>query len=151
MNYYETGGYYTVKDFKPLKGIPISGPLSTPSRIPYKYVLEMVRSGYEVYEHNKYNKAQKVRVTIDNINDENKFTLAEGLAAKKADEVKVEEKSSVPTPVVTKEEQKDYNNNSNKKDKKKDKTYHNDNKKDDGNKSVMGEVPVTKSDNFEKI
>lgn len=61
---------YTVASAKPICGMGgIQGPLTTPSKIKFNDVLEMVRKGYEIYQVNPVDHSEKVRVSISNIND----------------------------------------------------------------------------------
>ena len=43
---------YTVDSVCNIPGIGITGPLSTPMKMDFQNVLEMVKKGYVVYEHN---------------------------------------------------------------------------------------------------
>lgn len=64
------GRYFTIASALPIKALGnINGPLTTPVQIPFADVLDMLRKNYVIYEHNPVNKAEKVRVTIDNVNN----------------------------------------------------------------------------------
>ncbi|GEM_PF-5882393 len=70
------GRYFTIASAMPIKALgDINGPLTTPVQIPYADILDMLRKNYVIYEHNPVNKAEKVRVTIDNVNNV-KFTTS---------------------------------------------------------------------------
>ena len=70
------GRYFTIASAMPIKALgDINGPLTTPVQIPYADILNMLRKNYVIYEHNPVNKAEKVRVTIDNVNNV-KFTTS---------------------------------------------------------------------------
>ena len=61
---------YTVASTKPIYGMgKIQGPLTTPSKIDFADVLEMVRKGYDIYQVNPVDHSEKVKVTISNINN----------------------------------------------------------------------------------
>lgn len=64
------GRYFTIASALPITALGnINGPLTTPVQIPFADVLDMLRKNYVIYEHNPVNKAEKVRVTIDNVNN----------------------------------------------------------------------------------
>lgn len=58
---------YTVMTNKAIPSLNgIIGPLTTPTEIDDSAVLQMVKRGYVVYQHNPNLQSEKVRVTIDN-------------------------------------------------------------------------------------
>ena len=59
---------YTVNTVKNIPGLGISGPLTTPMKMEFHHVLDMVKNGYKVYEHNPQDLTEKVLVTMQNIN-----------------------------------------------------------------------------------
>lgn len=60
---------YTVASNGPISCLAdIQGPLTTPTKMEFIDVLNMVKKGYVVYEHNPADLTEKVRVTINNIN-----------------------------------------------------------------------------------
>ena len=69
---------YTVKNNLRIPGLNINGPLTEPTEIDYLSVLDMVKAGYTVYQHNPYNLTSKVRVTAKNINTIT-FTASDGI------------------------------------------------------------------------
>ncbi len=46
----------------------ITGPVTTPTELDPVDALDLVRSGFDVYEVNPYNKKEKVKVTVYNFN-----------------------------------------------------------------------------------
>ena len=59
---------YTVQSTGVIPGLGINGPLTTPTKMEFLHVLDMVKKHYVVYEHNPSDTTEKVRVTINNIN-----------------------------------------------------------------------------------
>lgn len=102
----------TQKEIPSLNGI--KGPLTTPVEIDSISVLNMVRRGYEVYQHNPYILTEKVRVTVSNYNKivfpTNEEKSIE-IAKKREEEERIAEEMKIP--VVSKEENSSKNNNNN--------------------------------------
>ena len=102
----------TQKEIPSLNGI--KGPLTTPVEIDSVSVLNMVRKGYEVYQHNPYILTEKVRVTANNYNKivfpTNEEKSIE-IAKKREEEERITKEMKIP--VVTKEEDSSKNNNNN--------------------------------------
>lgn len=105
----------------------ITGPVTTPTELNVVDALELVRSGFDVYEVNPYNKKERVKVTVYNFNSIRFKTTESDMIARKRlnrEMQKLESSSKVDT---SKEEKKEETStvSSNKEDKKDDK------KKDD--------------------
>lgn len=102
----------TQKEIPSLNGI--KGPLTTPVEIDSVSVLNMVRKGYEVYQHNPYILTEKVRVTANNYNKivfpTNEEKSIE-IAKKREEEERITKEMKIP--VVTNEENSSKNNNNN--------------------------------------
>lgn len=102
----------TQKEIPSLNGI--RGPLTTPVEIDSVSVLNMVRKGYEVYQHNPYILTEKVRVTANNYNKivfpTNEEKSIE-IAKKREEEERITKEMKIP--VVTNEENSSKNNNNN--------------------------------------
>ena len=102
----------TQKEIPSLNGI--KGPLTTPVEIDSISVLNMVRRGYEVYQHNPYILTEKVRVTVSNYNKivfpTNEEKSIE-IAKKREEEERITKEMKIP--VVTNEENSSKNNNNN--------------------------------------
>lgn len=102
----------TQKEIPSLNGI--RGPLTTPVEIDSVSVLNMVRKGYEVYQHNPYILTEKVRVTANNYNKivfpTNEEKSIE-IAKKREEEERIAEEMKIP--VVSKEENSSKNSNNN--------------------------------------
>ena len=72
---------YIVETRQPIYGLDgIVGPLTTPTEISFKNVLEMVNRGYIIYQVNPYDVNEKIRVTKSNINTI-RFTVSRSRAA----------------------------------------------------------------------
>lgn len=118
---------FTVASQGTVLGLGISGPITTPVVLDPKNVLKMVKKGMVIYEHNPYNTAEKVKMTVYNINT-NKFDMAAGLKAKSDNEAAIQKAQGMVIGVAHREAaEKENNNKKNNKDSK-----------------------ITKPDNFEK-
>lgn len=61
---------YIVSTPKAIIGMDgMQGPLTTPTKMKFADVLEMVRKGYVIYEVNPHNHNEKVKVTVNNIHN----------------------------------------------------------------------------------
>lgn len=60
-----------------IPALSMCGPIINPLLIPENIVCEMVKGGYEMYEHNPVNYTEKIRLTIHNMKDEKKFVPGE--------------------------------------------------------------------------
>ena len=59
---------YVVKSSKMIIGLNIMGPLSTPTAMEYKDVLEMVSRGYDIYEVNPKDSREQIKLSKSNVN-----------------------------------------------------------------------------------
>lgn len=135
---------YIVKSQKTIIGMhDIMGPLTTPSKMKFSNVLEMVRKGYDIYQVNPYNTTEMVKVTISNINDIN-FSISRSTAAsqKKLNREFQEMDKPIIVDVVSKENKPINNTKENKEDQK--------NKQNDNKKSSDTNEKISKPDDFTK-
>ena len=130
---------YTVASSKPIIGLGIYGPLSTPTPMVYNDVLEMVTHKYDVYEVNPADYTEKVKVTISNINTITfKNSRAVSLRNRKRNrEIQEMSKPVVVSTVKTETEQVVV-------------TKQNDKNKKEDNKNNKSEVKVSTPDAFKK-
>ena len=99
---------YTIASNGPISCLAgIQGPLTTPTKMEFIDVLNMVKKGYAVYEHNPSDTTEKVRVTINNINSI-KFTSSRIAAVNRrnSNEEKQAISDSMKVAVVNKDSDK---------------------------------------------
>lgn len=99
---------YTIASNGPISCLAgIQGPLTTPTKMEFIDVLNMVKKGYVVYEHNPSDTTEKVRVTINNINSI-KFTSSRIAAVNRrnSNEEKQAISDSMKVAVVNKDSDK---------------------------------------------
>ena len=137
---------YTVDTPKVIIGMyDIQGPLTTPSKMEFANVLEMVRRGYKIYQVNPYDYNEKVRVTVSNINSiKFKTTRAANVAQRKLNQEIQDMDKPMMVDVVSKDKETTENIKSTEKD------HGKNNKHNEGknvNKLPEGEK-ITTPDNF---
>lgn len=91
----------------------IYGPLTTPTVFDVDTVVNMVRRGIEVYQHNPSNPTEKIRVTTKNVNTiVFKTTRADAVIRRNLN-MSVREKGEDRTPDTTNVERKNQQQNNN--------------------------------------
>ena len=125
----------------------IMGPLTTPSKMNFADVLDMVRRGYEIYQVNPYDNSEKIRVNISNINSiKFKTSISDATIQRKLNREIQEMNKSMLVDVVSKETKvESVDNNVEKPEKDYTKNKQNENKKN----SDTAEK-ITKPDSFTK-
>lgn len=107
---------YVVESPRTIIGMgDIQGPLTSPSKMEFANVLEMVRRGYKIFQVNPYDHSEKVRVTVSNINNiKFKVTRSKSCTQRKLNREIQEMNKPILVDVVSKDTKVNENKNANK-------------------------------------
>lgn len=97
---------YTVATVDEIIGLNIQGPLTTPTKMEFNNVLQMIQRGYTVYEHNPKDLTEKVLVNTSNINSITfKNSRADALSRRELNKTLIEEsKPTYVEPIASKKQ-----------------------------------------------
>lgn len=140
---------YTVTDHLPIIGMDIRGPLSTPVTMKESHVIDMIRRGYHVYQHNPGDKKEKILLTLSNYTSV-KFNRGFGYANRKLNRELQEEVASKIIDVVHKNEVKKEKPVVVVEEKTKDQEVKNNKKDEKSSKTEKAEPTKVKGDDFIK-
>lgn len=102
---------YTVNTAKEIPSLGgICGPISTPTKMDQNDVIDLIKDGFEIYQHNPADLSEKVLVTLRNVMNVT-FTMSRAdIALKKAEEKrKKEAANALKVPVTAKQNEESSN------------------------------------------